>query len=145
LWEFLVNFDPAIAAWQAFTRVQASNELGEELDAALAAQEQFSSAMGDEAAGAYRELVAIAARHPEAAGFAEFLAYATWCHLMDETVPEHFRRGAALCRALLQQDRGWDAERVARLRAMEHSFRAGLGEKAEDLTDYDADTLKGGD
>jgi hypothetical protein len=140
-----MNFDPAIAAWQAFTRVQASDELGDELEAAAAAQEQFSSGTGDETFAAYRELVAIAERHPEAAGFAEFLVYATWCHLMDETVREHFQRGVALCRALLQQDRGWDAERVARLRAMEHSFRAGLGEKAEDLADYDADTLKGGD
>lgn len=140
-----MNFDPAIAAWQAFTRVESSNELGEELEAAIAAQEQFSSGVGDEASGAYRELVAIAGRHPDAAGFAEFLIYATWCHLMDETSAEHFRRGAVLCRVLLQQDRGWDAERVARLRAMEQSFRAGLGEMVEDLTDYDRDTLKGGD
>lgn len=30
-----MNFDPAITAWQAFMRVQASNELGGELDAAV--------------------------------------------------------------------------------------------------------------
>ncbi len=29
-----MNFDPAITAWQVFTRVQASKELGEELEAA---------------------------------------------------------------------------------------------------------------
>jgi hypothetical protein len=140
-----MNFDPAIVAWQAFTRVQASNELDEELDAAIAAQERFSSGVGEEASEAYRELVAIGGRHPEAAGFGEFLVYTTWCHLMDETVPEHFQRGVILCRALLQRETGWDAERLSRLRAIEQSFRAGLGDKAEDVMDFDADTLKGGD
>jgi len=140
-----MNFDPAITAWQAFMRVQASNELGGELDAAVVAQETFSSGTGEETSNAYRELVAIGAHHPEAIAFGEFLVYTTWCHLMDETVPEHFQRGVALCQALLQRDLGWDAERLQRLRAMERSFRAGLGEKAEDMMDYDADTLKGGD
>jgi hypothetical protein len=141
-----MNFDPAIAAWQVFTRVQASKELGEELEAAVAAQERFSSGTGEEASEAYRELVAIGARHPEALVFGEFLVYATWCHLMDETVPEHFQRGMVLCRALLQRDAGGDAERLKRLRSMERSFRAGLGEQPEDLmVEYDTDTLKGGD
>jgi hypothetical protein len=140
-----MNFDPAIVAWQVFTRVQASTELGDELDAAVAAQERFSTGAGDEASEAYRELVAIGSRHPEAAAFGEFLVYITWSHLMDETVPEHFERGLALCRSLLQRDAGGDAERLARLRAMEQSFRSGLGERAEDAMDYDADTLKGGD
>ncbi len=140
-----MNFDPAISAWQAFTRVRTANELGEELEAAIAAQERFSSGVGEEASAAYRELVAIGARHPESAGFGEFLVYTTWCHLMDETTAEHFQRGATLCRALLGRDTGWDAERLSRLRAIEQSFRAGLGDKAEDVMDYDADTLKGGD
>ena len=140
-----MNFDPAIVAWQAFTRVQASNELDQELDAAIAAQERFASGVGDEASEAYRELVAIGARHPEATGFGEFLVYTTWCHLMDETVAEHFQRGATLCRMFLQRDPDWDAERLNRLRAIEESFRAGLGEKTEDVMDFDADTLKGGD
>jgi len=140
-----MNFDPAITAWQAFTRVQASNELGEELEAAVAAQERFSSGAGEETSDAYRELVAIGARHPEASMFQEFLVYTTWCHLMDETVPEHCQRGVALCQSLLQRDSGWDAERLQRLRSIERSFRAGLGEKSEDVMDYDADTLKGGD
>lgn len=139
-----MNFDPAIVAWQVFGRVQASDELGEELDAAIAAQERFSSGSSEEAAAAYRELVAIGARRPEAARFREFLVYATWCHLMDETFLEHFQRGVALCRALLENDPGGEAERLCRLRAMERSFRAGLGEQ-EDVMDYDEDTLKGGD
>lgn len=140
-----MNFDPAIVAWQVFTRVQASSELGAELDAAIAAQERFSTGAGDEASAAYRELVAIGSRHPEADAFGEFLVYLTWSHLMDETVPEHFQRGLALCRALLRRDPGGDPARVARLRAMEQSFRAGLGERSEDVMDFDADTLKGGD
>ncbi len=141
-----MNVDPAIAAWHAFTRVQASHELGEELAAAVAAQERFSSGAGDEASEAYRELIAIGARHPEASEFGEFLVYATWCHLMDETLPEHFQRGAALCQGLLSRETGWDAERLARLRAMQRSFRAGLGAQPEDLVvEYDADTLRGGD
>ncbi len=141
-----MNVDPAIAAWQAFTRVQASRELGEELDAAVAAQERFSSGTGKEASEAYDELVAIGSRHPEASAYGEFLVYTTWCHLMDETLPEHFQRGAALCQALLSRDTDRDAERRTRLRAMERSFRAGLGEHPEDLVvEYDADNLKGGD
>jgi hypothetical protein len=140
-----MNFDPAIVAWQVFQRVQASTELGVDLAAAVAAQERFSSGAGDEASEAYRELVAIGARNPEAVAFAEFLVYTTWSHLMDETVAEHFHRGLELCRALLQRDAGGDDVRVTRLRAMEQSFRSGLGEKVEDVMDFDADILKGGD
>ena len=140
-----MNFDPAIVAWQVFQRVQASAELDEDLAAAVAAQERFSTGTGDEAAEAYRELVAIGARHPQAAGFGEFLVYATWSHLMDETVAEHFQRGLALCQALLQRDLGGDPDRLARLQAMERSFRAGLGERADDDVDFDADNVKGGD
>jgi len=126
-------------------RVQVSSELGKEFEAAVAAQERFSSGSGEEVSEAYRELVAIGARHPEAEAFGEFLVYATWCQLMDETVPEHFQRGVALCQALLRRDLGGDAERLKRLRTMEQSFRAGLGETVDDEMDYDADTLKGGD
>jgi hypothetical protein len=140
-----MNFDPAIVAWQVFQRVQASTELAGDLAAAVAAQERFSSGVGEEASEAYRELVAIGARNPEAVAFAEFLAYTTWSHLMDETVAEHFHCGLELCRALLQRDAGGDDARITRLRAMEQSFRAGLGEKVEDVMDFDADTLKGGD
>lgn len=143
-----MQFDPAVAAQQAFARARAASELGgelgDELAAAIEAEERFSSTAGDDASAAYRELTAIGERHPEASYFLEFLVYATWCHLMDETVPEHFKRGVALCRQLLQRELG-DAERVTRLRSIEQSFRAGLGETSEELIDYDADTLTGGD
>ena len=140
-----MNIDPPIAAWRAFTRVQASDELGDDLETAVAAQELFSSGVGEEVSEAYRTLVALGERHPGAMGFGEFLVYATWCRVMDEPVPEYFKRGASLCRALLQQNLDWDAERLASLEAMERSFCAGLGEQADDPTEYDADTFKGGD
>lgn len=139
-----MQFDPAFAARQALIRARESRELGVELGAAIDAEARFSSGVGEEASAAYRELVKIAARHPEDTHFTEFLVYATWCHLMDETVPEHFKRGVALCRQLLQQDLS-DTERITRLRSIERSFRAGLGEKSEDPMGYDQDTLEGGD
>ena len=139
------QFDPAVAAQQAFAKAQTSAELGDELSAAVAAEERFSSSTGDEASAAYREMVAIGARHPEASFFLEFLVYATWTHLMDETTPENFKRGLGLCQQLLQQDLGGDAGRLKRLLAIEQSFRAGLGEKSEDVMGYEADLPKGGD
>jgi hypothetical protein len=140
-----MQFDPAVAAQQAFKKVRASDELGDELEAAAAAEERFSSGIGDEASEAYRELLAIGARHPEASYFLEFLVYATWSHAMDETTPENFKRGVVLCRHLLQQDLGGDAERTKRLRAIEQSFRNGLGEEPDELIDYETDTFTGGD
>jgi len=140
-----MQFDPAVAARQVFSQVQASKELGEELKAAVDAEDRFSSSAGEEASEAYHELVGIGVRHPEAFAFGEFLVYITWCHLMDETHPEHFKRGLVLCQDLLTRDSGEDVERVKRLRSMEGSFRAGLGTESGDLMDFDADTPKGGD
>jgi hypothetical protein len=140
-----LQFDPAVAAREAFEKSRDASELGDELEVTLEAEERFSSSAGEEASEAYRELVAISDRHPEASYYMEYLVYTTWCHLMDETHPELFKRGVALCRRLLQQDLGGDGERTHRLRAIEQSFRAGLGEKSEDVMDYGADTLKGGD
>ncbi len=140
-----MQFDPAVAAQQAFAKARAGAELGGELAAAVEAEERFSFSAGDDASEAYRELVAIGERHPEASYFLEFLVYTTWCHLMDETVPEHFKRGVALCGQLLRQNPGDGSERFKRLRSIQQSFRAGLGEKSEDLMKYDADNLKSGD
>jgi len=61
-----------------------------------------------------------------------------------QTVRENFRRGLDLCRQLLQRGSIEDAERIRRLRAIEQSFRNGLGEDSEELIDYD-DEFKGGD
>ena len=141
-----MQFDPAMAARQALAKVQeASNELGGDLEAVLAAEKIFSGSAGKEASEAYRELVAIGARHPGAGAFGEFLVYITWSHLMDETQPEHFQRGLALCQNLLRLDSGGDSERLDRRRSMEESFRAGLGKESEDVMDYKADTPQGGD
>jgi hypothetical protein len=140
-----LQFDPAVAAQQAFAKVRGSSELGRELEAAVEAEERFSSSAGEEASAAYRELVAIGERLPAASYFTEYLVYATWCHLMDETFPEHFERGVALCQRLLRRHPGATAERFVRLRAIEKSFRAGLGEKAEDPLGYDEDNLQSAD
>ena len=140
-----MGFDPAVAAKEVFSQVQASDELGEELEAAIEAEELFSNSAGEEASEAYRELLAIGACHPEAETFGEFLVYTTWCHIMDETHPEHFKYGLALCQALIQRDSGGDAERLVRLKGMEQSFRAGLGADSVDLMDYDADNPQGAD
>ncbi len=138
-------FDAAVSAQQAFARARDCNELGEEMNAAVEAEERFSNGVGEEASEAYRELVAIGERHPQALAFREFLVYITWCHLMDETQPEHFRRGLILCDDLLERDDGKDPERLRRLREIRRSFRTGLGEASDDLLDYEADTPKGGD
>ncbi len=140
-----MDFDPAIAAQQVFARVRGSTELGSDLEGAIAAEDRFSNSGGKEASEAYRDLVEIGKRHPDATGFGEFLVYITWCHLMDETYPEHFKRGLALCQSLLQRDSGEDPARVRRLQAMEASYRAGLGSESEDLMDFDVDTPRGGD
>ena len=140
-----MHFDPAVAARQVFLQVQISNELGEELEAAVAAEDRFSNSAGKEASEAYHELVGIGVRHPEAFAFGEFLVYITWCHLMDETHPEHFKRGLALCQNLLKRSSEGEAECLKRLRSMEQSFRAGLGTESGDLMDFEADAPKGGD
>lgn len=139
-----MNFDPAVAGREAFERAQEAFELGGDLEAAVDAEEVYSSSAGEDALAAYRELLAIGERNPESSNFLEYLVYATWSHLMDGPSPEHFKRGLALCRHLLMMDLG-DDERTERLRAIEQSFRAGLGEKTEEGLDFGADTLKGGD
>lgn len=139
-----MDFDPAIMARRLFARVRATHELGAELAAAAAAEDRFTNSAGDDAAEAYGALVAIGARYPGAAAFQEFLIYTTWSHLMDETVPEHFRRGLTLCDALLARGID-DPEARRRVRAMRASFQAGLGEHPDDAPDYDADLPKGGD
>lgn len=140
-----MKFDTAITARRLFEQVQASGELGDELDAAVEAEDRFSNDAGEEAAEAYRELVAMGERYPDADLFKEFLVYITWSHLMDETHPEHFRRGLAMSRDLIRRDAGANGDRLRHLQEMEGSFRAGLGQKSEDLMDFDADLPKSGD
>ena len=41
-----MEFDPAVTTQQVFAQVRASHELGEELAAAVAAEERFSSGAG---------------------------------------------------------------------------------------------------
>ena len=141
-----MQFDPAIAARLSFKRAQESGELGHDLEKATAAEETFSEGAGTEAKTAYRTLLEIGERHPDAVSFQEFLIYSTWQQVTEETIPAHFQRGAELCdRYLARLGSGHDEIQAAQIGDLRRSFRAGLGLGAEEEEDYDEDTLKGGD
>jgi hypothetical protein len=141
-----VQFDPAIAAQLSFTRAQASGELGADLAQAKAAEEIFSGSAGSEARAAYFELQAIGGRHPDAVSFQEFLIYITWQQVTEETLAAHFQRGADLCdRYLDRAGDGRDPVQVEQIRELRRSFRAGLGQTDEEVSEYEEDRLIGGD
>jgi hypothetical protein len=141
-----VQFDPAIAARLSFKRAQDLGELGQDFEKARAAEETFSESAGTEAKAAYRTLLEICERHPEATSFQEFLIYSTWQQVTEETIPAHFQRGAELCdRYLTRPACGHDEIQAAQISDLRRSFRAGLGLGDEEEEDYDQDTLKGGD
>ena len=141
-----MQFDPAIAARLSFKRAQDLGELGHDLEKASAAEETFSESAGTEAKAAYRTLMEIGERHPDAVAFQEFLIYSTWQQVTEETIPAHFQRGAELCdRYLTRVASGHDEIQAAQISDLRRSFRAGLGLGDEGDEDYDEDTLKGGD
>ena len=141
-----MQFDPAIAAQASFARAKDSGELGSDLAQAREAEAIFSGSAGREATAGYFTLQALGERHPDAVAFQEFLIYITWQQVTEETIPAHFQRGAELCdRYLSRLARGHDAMQAEQIRELRRSFRAGLGQLDDDETEYDADTLKGGD
>jgi hypothetical protein len=140
-----MQFDPAIAAQLSFRQAQASGELGSDLNEALSAEETFSGSAGPEAAAAYFALQEIGARHPDAVSLQEFLIYITWQQVTEQTIPEHFQRGAALCDAYLERFGGKPSQQAEQIRELRRSFHAGLGINKDDDMDYDADAFKGGD
>jgi hypothetical protein len=141
-----VQFDPAIAARRSLKRALESGELGQDLEKARGAEETFSESAGPEAKAAYRTLLEIGERHPDAVAFQEFLIYSTWQQVTEETIPAHFQRGAQLCdRYLTRLGSGHDEIEAAQISDLRRSFRAGLGLGDEEEEDYDEDTLKGGD
>jgi hypothetical protein len=141
-----VQFDPAIAARLSFKHAQELGELGQDLENARAAEAIFSESAGSEAKAAYRTLLEIAERHPDAVAFQEFLIYSTWQQVTEETIPAHFQRGAELCdRYLSRLKSGYDETQAEQISDLRRSFRAGLGLGDEEEEDYDEDTLKGGD
>lgn len=143
-----MNFDPAIEAQLAFRRAQVAQELGSDWDVVEDLEECFSSSAGEEASRAYRQLVRLGEQYQAASAFQEFLIYITWQQVTEETIAEHFERGAWLCdRFLKRRDAGVSVQTLSQVEALHFSFRQGLGLTAQhDLAkDYERDTPKGGD
>lgn len=145
-----MNFDPAIAAQASFKHTIAQGELGEDAGAAIETEEVFSSNAGEVAKSAYQGLQSLGERHPDAAHFQEFLIYITWQQVTEETLPVHFERGLKLCQRYLA--RFADAAQVQavsvrQVRALQESFRSGLGltDDDEHQQEYDRDAFMGGD
>jgi hypothetical protein len=141
-----MQFDPAISAQVCFKRAIESGELGPDLTNASEAEEVFSASAGSEARAAYFRLLEIGTQHPNAVSFQEFLIYITWQQVTEETIPEHFRRGAELSDHYLSRPASdQDPLQAAQIRELRQSYLGGLGQTDDDDAEYDADTLKGGD
>lgn len=145
-----MNFDPAIAAQAAFKQAVSGGELGPDAEAASEAEEVFSASAGAEAGEAYRELLALGQRHPEAAQFQAFLIYITWQQVTEETTAANFQRGLRLCQQYLGRFSDPNATQPGdrlQIEALQESFRNGLGldEDDEHQMEYDRDAFKGGD
>ena len=142
-----MQFDPALAAQEAFNQAETNNELGADWEQAVELEETFSSNAGATAREAYEQLLQLAARHPNAHAFQAFCIYITWQQVTEETIPRHFRTGAKLCEAYLAAPDGRHAEDIERITELYGSFRDGLGLEEDDETqqEFRRDTVKGGD
>lgn len=140
-----MQFDPALAAQQAFRQAEA--ELGSEWDETVELEATFSSNAGVVASEAYERLVAMVERHPRAHAFHAFCIYSTWQQATEETIPRHFQTGMKLCEAYLASRDGKPPEELTRIAELYESFRAGLGLEEEDeiQVEFKRDTPKGGD
>jgi hypothetical protein len=145
LWEYRMQFDPALAARAALKDAQ--TELGADWATAAELEEAFSSNAGHTAAEAFEGLLHLAERHPDARAFQAFCIYITWQHVTEETVRRHFETGLRLCeRYLGSPDRNMDPH-LGQVKELSESFRAGLGLDEEDemQVEFRQDTPKGGD
>ncbi|MGQ0809735.1 MAG: hypothetical protein ACT4OO_00725 [Nitrospiraceae bacterium] len=144
-----MQFDPALAAQQAFSQTEAHHELGSDWPDAAGAEETFSSNAGSTAREAYEQLLAIARRSPQAYFFQAFCIYITWQQVTEETIPHHFLTGVKLCEQFLPLASTQTplAQHVAQIRELYQSFKAGLGadEADEHQKELDRDSFKGGD
>lgn len=141
-------FDPAIAAQAAFQLARTRNELNLDGELACELEATFSANVGEEAVQAYRRLLTLGERHPDAHAFQEFLIYSTWQQAAEEPIAEHFRCGLELCsRFLIRAETAGTARSFAQVRALRGSFRSALGDKEHDEIgdEYDRDAIKGGD
>lgn len=142
-----MQFDPALAAQQAFSRAETDSELGADWDEAAEAEATFSSNAGDTARAAYEDLLALATRHPKAHAFQAFCIFITWQQVTEETVAHHFQTGLRLCETFLASPDGKFRVDVEQVREIYGSFRDGLGLDEEDeiQIEFRRDTPKGGD
>jgi hypothetical protein len=142
-----VQFDPALAAQQAFSRAETNNELGTDWDDAAEAEVTFSSNAGATARAAYEQLLALATRYPNAHSFQAFCIFITWQQVTEETIAHHFQTGVRLCEAFLASPVGKHRADIEQITELYGSFRDGLGLDEEDeiQVEFRRDTPKGGD
>ena len=142
-----MQFDPALAAQQSFSRADTDNELGVDWDEAAEAEANFSSSAGATARTAYEELLALAARYPNAYSFQAFCIFITWQQVTEETIAHHFQTGLRLCETFLASPDGKHRADVEQITELYGSFRDGLGLDEEDeiQVEFRKDTPKGGD
>jgi hypothetical protein len=142
-----MQFDPALAAQQAFSRADTNNELGADWDAAAEAELTFSSNAGATAREAYEGLLATAQHYPLAHSFQAFCIYITWQQVTEETIARHFQTGLRLCETFLASPDGKHPADVEQITELYGSFRDGLGLDEEDeiQVEFRRDTPKGGD
>lgn len=142
-----MQFDPALAAQNSFAQAESANELGFDWDRAAELEHLFSSNAGATAREAYEGLLTLSSRHPSAHAFHAFCIYITWQQVTEETIPHHFRTGAALCERYLAMPEGKNPRDIAQIAELYRSFREGLGLEEEDETqqEFRRDTVKGGD
>jgi hypothetical protein len=142
-----MQFDPALAAQQAFSRADTNNELGADWDDAAEAEVTFSSSAGATARAAYEQLLTLAARYPQAHSFQAFCIFITWQQVTEETIAHHFQTGLRLCETFLASPDGKHRADVEQITELYGSFRDGLGLDEEDeiQVEFRRDTPKGGD
>lgn len=142
-----MQFDPALAAQQAFSRAEAHDELGADWDEAAEAEATFSSNAGSTARAAYEQLLALAARYPKAHFYQAFCIFITWQQVTEETIAHHFQTGITLCEAYLVSRESKDAQDIENVTELYGSFRDGLGLNEEDeiQVEFQRDEPKGGD
>jgi len=142
-----MHFDPAIAALQAFQRAGKQEEFGDFEEDIIEAEETFSSDAGPEAKAAYQRLQDLGEKLPAAKTFQEFLIYITWQQVTEETIPQHFQKGVALCEQFLKRFGKdlTDTETHDQIQSIYASFKAGLGETDNPVPEYDEDAFQGGD
>jgi hypothetical protein len=142
-----MKFDTAIAAREAFRRVERSGELGKHLDRAIEAEERFSSSTGEDSTAAYETLLEIGESNPQARAFLEFLIYTTWNYIIEFPAPVRFEKGLELSdRYLRQTGVPSDGTPIRQIRELRRSFMNGLGlGDTEEVQEHEEDAFQGGD